>query len=296
MTKKRRRGLPRRRRTRSTPTRRVKPIWRKFRRKIPSVPAQYRQQAAQLRSRIPPSRMQAELERVFDEGMKHFNAEDYKGALDKLLLCQALMEGVGQSQPLAFNIGQCYASLGDYQRARRWHEVAVAMKPKDPDPYFPLAQIALEEGRYEDCIALSERGRRLLGPHTRDPKGLSNLAHAYHDLGYIDKAIELLKQGLQLDPDWAIGHQGLGACYEDKADLGRALYHYRQAARLEPTNASARECVERLESGYFIARLFPGDLEQEERMASLEPDQEKLAKQIRREADELEAQAGGGLP
>lgn len=292
---KKRRNLPRRR-TRSTPRERTKPIWREFRRDIPPIPARIRQQAAQLRRRIAPSRLQAELERLFDQGMMHFNAEDYEAALDRLLLCQALMESVGRSQPLVFNIGQCYANLRDFGRARRWHETAVAMKPKDPDPYFPLAQIALEEGRYEDCIALSERARRLLGPRTKGPKGLSNLAHAYYELGHIDKGIELLKQGLRLDPDWAIGHQGLGTCYEDKIELGKALYHYRQAARLEPANADARDCVERLESGHYFARLIPGDVEQEARLAALGPDAEKLAERIRREADELEARTSRGLP
>lgn len=287
MSKKRKRV--RRRASRTLGPKRSQSIWRTFRYQLPPMPEDISQEAERLHRQISPFRLDAELERLFQAGMERFNVEDYQGALVQLLLCQALMPAGRRSQPLLFNIGQCYASLNDYEQARLCLEAAAALKPKDPDPYFPLAQIAFQEGRYEACIALSERGRRLLGPRTRDPKGLSNLAHAYHELGQIDKSLEVLHQALRLDPNWAPAHQGLGACYEDKLELGRALYHYRQAAKLVPFDPSSHDNVQRLESGHFMAQLDPNDPAQVARFEALEKDPEKLGEQIRREADRLAA-------
>jgi len=287
MSKKRKRAG--RRVTRSLGPKRSPPIWRTFRYQLPPLPENISQEAERLHRQIPSFRLEAELEQLFQAGMGRFKVKDYQGALAQLLLCQALMPAGRRSQPLLFNIGQCYASLNDYEQARLYLEAAAALKPKDPDPYFPLAQIALQEGRYEECIALSERGRRLLGPRTRDPKGLSNLAHAYHELGQIDQSLDVLHQALRLDPNWVPAHQGLGACYEDKLELGRALYHYRQAARLAPFDPSSHDNVQRLESGHFMAQLDPDDPAQAVRLATLEKDSEKLGEQIRREADRLAA-------
>jgi len=288
MSKKRKRT--RRRAPRSGGPKRSQPIWRTFRYQLPPLPKTITQEAERRQRQIPPFRLEGELEQLFQAGMERFNVADYQDALAHLLLCQALMPAEGRSQPLLFNIGQCYASLNDYEPARLYLEAAAALKPKDPDPYFPLAQIALQEGRYEECIALSERGRRLLGPKRRDPKGMSNLAHAYHELGQIDKSLAVLHQALRLDPNWAPAHQGLGACYEDKLELGRALYHYRQAARLAPFEPSSHDNVQRLESGHFMAQLDPNDPAQQARLATLETDPEKLGEQIRQEADRLAAQ------
>lgn len=268
------------------------PIWRTFRYQVPPLPKEITQEAARIGGQISPFQLAGKLEQLFQAGLSRFEAQDYQGAVTQLLLCLALMPSERPSEPLLFNIGQCYAGLNDYEQARRYFEVVVALTPKDPDPYFPLAQIALQEGRYEDCIALSERGRRLLGPRTRDPKGLSNLAQAYHELDQIDKSIEVLQQALRLDPAWAPAHQGLGACYEDKLELGRALYHYRQAARLDPSEPGGQENVQRLESGHFLVRLDPDDPVQQARLASLENDREKLGQQIRQEADQLAAGEG----
>ncbi|MDX1523153.1 MAG: hypothetical protein R3264_16115 [Anaerolineae bacterium] len=78
-----------------------------------------------------------------------------------------------------------------------------------------------------------------------------------------------MHQALRLDPNWAPAHQGLGACYEDKLELGRALYHYRQAARLAPFDPSSHDNVQRLESGHFLAQLNPNDPTQVARLATL---------------------------
>jgi tetratricopeptide (TPR) repeat protein len=287
MSKKRKRAG--RRGPRSLGPKRSQPIWRTFRYQLPPLPKNITQEAERRHRQLSPFRLEEELEQLFQAGMERFEVEDYQGALTQLLLCQALLPAGRRSQPLLFNIGQCYASLNNYEQARLYLEAAAALKPKDPDPYFPLAQIALQEGRYEACIALSERGRRLLGPKTRDPKGLSNLAHAYHELGQIDQSLAVLHQALRLDPTWAPAHQGLGACYEDKLELGRALYHYRQAARLAPVDPGSHDNVQRLESGHFLAQLDPNDPAQVARLATLEKDPEKLGEQIRREADRLAA-------
>ena len=124
MSKKRRRAG--RRPAQSRRSQRAQPIWRTFRYQLPPLPEDITQEADRLRRQIPPFRLETELEQRFQAAMARFNVEDYQEALVKLLLCQALLPAGTRNQSLVFNIGQCYASLNDYEQARLYLESAVA--------------------------------------------------------------------------------------------------------------------------------------------------------------------------
>ncbi len=192
----------------------------------------------------------------FEVGQQFFALENYPRALPELQKCIAVTPEGMIGSAAVFNLGQCYANLGDFDAARQTLEFYVELEPRDPDAYFPLAQIALEEGRFEDCIELSLKGRKRLR-HRRDARGLVNLARAYYELGDMKRSMKTLEEALKLDPNWALAHQCLGACYEDLLDLEKAAYHYGRAAELDPADEIAAECLERVSSGHFIARLLP---------------------------------------
>jgi protein O-GlcNAc transferase len=61
------------------------------------------------------------------------------------------------------------------------------------------------------------------------------------------EAESYFEKALSLDPNYAQGHDGLGQVRQRQGNLSDALRHYREAVRLAPGNADARQHLTALE-------------------------------------------------
>jgi tetratricopeptide (TPR) repeat protein len=150
-------------------------------------------------------------------------------------------------------LGLTYACLRRNDAARRALEYAIELGCDVPKAYQSLAQVCLDLGRYQQCIATVQDMRTIFNLDTA--QGLPTMAHAYHELGRLDIALRLLHQAIELEPDNFDALQGLGACYEDLMDLERAGYYYGRALEVNPSSPTTKSSLERVKGGHYIARM-----------------------------------------
>lgn len=62
-----------------------------------------------------------------------------------------------------------------------------------------------------------------------------NLASAYLQKGLLDEAIEEAKLALNIDPTFFTAHFILGLIHDRKSETPAAIYHYREAVRINPS-------------------------------------------------------------
>ncbi len=114
------------------------------------------------------------------------------------------------------------------------------------------------------------------------------LAESYRRLGMVDRAIEILKDGMRYHPNYVVGYLGLAACYSDLgqyqlcyATLKPFVPNSRDNLRLQRLFAEACEKVghdyEALETYKFLLFLNPKDSEAAKKVAELESKSESLA-------------------
>lgn len=130
---------------------------------------------------------------------------------------------------------------------------AVALAPTDPNRHSDLAGIVGRAGRYGEALDITARGLSL------NPQHLPSIhcrALALVSLGRSDEAQEVLGSALLEDPDLAQLHASIGLALEGRGDTARAGAAYREALRLDPMVAPARDGLRRLSSRH--RRLLPG--------------------------------------
>lgn len=117
----------------------------------------------------------------------------------------------------------------------------------------------------------------------RDPgsKVFAPLAEAYRSLGMVDKALEILRQGIATHPDYLMGKIALANCYMDKGEWANAyttLRPYvvgnRENIKLQLLFAQAayeiKHFEDALESYKYLLFFNPRDKQSAERVRELE--------------------------
>lgn len=202
-------------------------------------------------------RTEAELcalfERHYERGRQLALAERDEEALREFHLGLAVLPPDSVNVYGLTMLGLSYACLGRNDEARRALEYAIELGCDALIAYQSLAQVCLDLGRHRQCITTVQDMRTIFNLHTA--QGLPTMAHAYHELGRLDIALQLLHQAIGLEPNNFNALQGLGACYEDLLDLERAGYYYSWALEVNPTDPNTRSSLERVKGGRYVARM-----------------------------------------
>lgn len=98
-------------------------------------------------------------------------------------------EGVDQHYEVLKELGDCHASLGNYDRARQCYEEAALLAPKKPGPIIGLGVVGIQTG------------------------GLDQAERAFH-------------QALEIDPECGEAYGGLAMIYQRRRDYSRAFDMY----------------------------------------------------------------------
>ena len=103
-------------------------------------------------------------------------------------------------------MGDCYASVGNYKQAQKYYEKAAVLEPDAPDPYVGLGVVALQNNQLDDAEIAFKIACRLD----------SNCAKAYAGLGLTaqqktdyKQAFEMYLKSLELDTENLIALLGL---------------------------------------------------------------------------------------
>ena len=95
-------------------------------------------------------------------------------------------------------LGDCYASVGNYEQAQQCYEKAASLGPDEPGPYVGLGVVALQKDLTEDADIAFRVACRLDPECSKAYAGLAMIAQRKSDY---KEAFEMYLKSLELDGD-----------------------------------------------------------------------------------------------
>jgi tetratricopeptide (TPR) repeat protein len=132
-------------------------------------------------------------------------------------------------------LGDCYTSVGDYDRAHRCYEKAAALGPDEPGPYVGLGVAALQTERLEDAEVAFRVACRL------DPncaKAYAGLAMVAQQRGEYPQSFDLYMKSLELDTDNITALLGLFQVSCEMGSFARVIYYLEVYLQMHPGDIS----------------------------------------------------------
>lgn len=170
---------------------------------------------------------------------------------------------IDQLNGVYYDLGRIRQAQGDLEQARGWLIEALLVNSTDADSLLLLGSVHEELGDLEeaeaayrdvvrfvpDYVEAYESMRRLyeaLGQTARQryAEGMVELA-----TGGISQATARLEEAVELAPDLAEAHEGLGMAYESAERPTEALAAYQRALELDPSMFLSDLAVQRLGDG-----------------------------------------------
>lgn len=106
---------------------------------------------------------------------------------------------------------------------------AASKGPMMARPHVNLGKAYLEQGRYTEAIAASQRGLEVQ-PHTA--RAHYNIGMAYQRLGGFEQAQASYARALEIDPRRVEALNNLGTLYQERREYRRAVEQFRSALRI----------------------------------------------------------------
>ncbi|HEX5270496.1 MAG TPA: tetratricopeptide repeat protein [Gemmataceae bacterium] len=157
--------------------------------------------------------------------------------------------------PTAHSIlAQVYISRNHLDEAEQAAREALRLDPDDPGHYATLARIHLAWRDWATALKFAEGGLAV----DAEDVGCANLrAMALTRLGRTEEAAAAVGSALAREPENALGHANLGWNYLHQGDRTKALEHFREALRIDPTDDYAKHgLVEALKARYRLYGLM----------------------------------------
>ena len=165
-----------------------------------------------------------------------------------------------------FVMAQVAAKQDNNEQALSAVAEAVRLDPEDPDYLALEGAILFDMGRKQEALSVIQRGLSLDAEHAT----CANLrAMILVQLGRREEAGQTIDSVLARDPENGLAHANQGWTYLHASKPNKAMEHFREALRLDPTSEwaragiveamKARNIVYRLMLAYFLwmARLEP---------------------------------------
>ena len=180
-------------------------------------------------------------------------------------------------------LGRAYFLVGDFENSEKELKEAINLDPNLKEAHRQLGRFYMEQGKWDKAVAQFRNVMKRSGttnPHQlfnwialcyynqgkfeeaigewlravemRDnPSIRLNLALAYRDQEYFDKARDSLKQALALKPDFPQAQYEIALLYLKEQNLDRATKHFKNVVRMSPNGeraASARQYLNLINS------------------------------------------------
>jgi cytochrome c-type biogenesis protein CcmH/NrfG len=193
-------------------------------------------------------------------------------------------QGWSQHYDVLQEVGDCFATMGDYSQAQECYEQAAVLSPDEPGPYLGTGVIALQQGRTEDAEIAFRVALRLDGRNSRALAGLAMIAQQRDEhatafdlylksleldgdnltsllglfqvscrMGSFSRVIEYLQMYLNLHPADTAVMFCLATLYQREKQYDKAKQLLRDILVLEPEHIEARNLLEEVENGLAVA-------------------------------------------
>lgn len=141
------------------------------------------------------------------------------------------------------NLGRVLAGRGDAKGATQHFETALAVLPGYYHARYNLANVRMAAG---DLAGAEEDLRRVLSAASSFAQARAELANCLLRQQRLREAETEYKRALADQPDFADAHFNYALLLEFQRRLDEAREHYSEAARLDPSNAAARQKLNNL--------------------------------------------------
>ena len=131
-------------------------------------------------------------------------------------------EGYKQHYDVLIERGDCYATIGEYERAQQCYGKAAALAPDEPGPYIGLGAVSLQKGLLEDAEVAFKVACRL---DNNCARAYCGLAMVYQQRMDFTQACQMYSRCLELDGDNLIALLGL---FQSSCQMGAfsKIMHY----------------------------------------------------------------------
>src|SRR2546429_6304431 len=125
-----------------------------------------------------------------------------------------------------------FLKAGQHAQALERVNMALKVKPRDPQARFLKGIIVTEQGNSKEAIEIFTK---LTQDYPNLPEPYNNLAVIYASQGQYDKARDALEQSIRTHPSYATAYENLGDVYAKLASQA-----YGKALQLDSSNAGAQ--------------------------------------------------------
>lgn len=151
-------------------------------------------------------------------------------------------------------LARCYVERNHTKEAKTAIEEALRLEPDSADCWATLAHVHLLERRWRDALDAANRGLTMEPDH---PACTNLRAQALVNLGDRTAAAATMDVALALNPDDAWTHANQGWTLLHANDPKKAMEHFREALRLDPSMEWAKAgIVESMQARNFIYRYL----------------------------------------
>ncbi len=187
------------------------------------------------------------------------------------LLNEADQNQVLQHYEVMKELGDCYTSSSDYEKAKRCYEKASTLGPDEPGPYIGLGVIAFQNGLLDDAEIAFRVACRL---DAKCAEGFSGRAMVEQKREHYEKAFDLYLKCLELDTDNLTSLLGLFQTSCKMGTFEKVIYYLEVYIEMHPADTSVM---------FSLAALYmrDGQLEKSKQMLldmlALEPENKDAA-------------------
>jgi Flp pilus assembly protein TadD len=184
----------------------------------------------------------AELKKVFDEGITASKANDYDGAITAFTKAAEINPNCSDCQ---YNLGFSYAQKKDYDKAEAAYKKAIELKPEYAEAYNGLATIYNAQRKFDLAAEASKKGMEVGGGGAAGAAGGGNADAMYNqgvilwNAGKIADAKKQFEAAVAANPSHAEAHYQLGMALVNEGNLNAAAEQFDTYLKLSPSGPNA---------------------------------------------------------
>ena len=132
-------------------------------------------------------------------------------------------------------LGDCYASIGNYSQAQQYYEKAAVLSPDEAGPYVGLGAVALQQNLLEDAEIAFRVACRL---NTNCAKAYTGFAMIAQQRSDYKQAFEMYLRSLELDTDNLIAILGLFQTSCQMGSFAKVIHYLETYLNMHPGDTS----------------------------------------------------------
>lgn len=148
--------------------------------------------------------------------------------------------GWTQHYDVVKELGDCYASVGNFREAQNYYEKATTLAPDEAGPYIGIGVIALQEGNTADAEVAFKVAKRL---DPQSSKAYCGLAMIRQNKEQWSESFELYLKSLEIDSDNLTALLGLFQMSCQMGSFSKVIHYLEVYLDMHPGDASVMFCL-----------------------------------------------------